>query len=232
MFSKLKRNIVNHIREKYLFKVRMRERVCRQAFFFNAFKALTFNGIDGDYVEFGSHGGLTFSLAHRESRRHGHAARLWSFDSFEGLPAQQSDKDEHPEWVEGAMSTSLEKFHKKCAKSGIPREDYEVVPGFYEDTLPPIAAAESPRNIALAYVDCDLYSSTQTVLAFLEPRLKHGMIVAFDDYFCWSATQISGERRAMLDCFGDESPWHLEPYVQFGWHGQSFIVERKAAAAS
>jgi hypothetical protein len=28
---------------------------------------------------------------------------------------------------------------------------------------------------------------------------KHGMIVAFDDYFCCSATQISGERRAFVE---------------------------------
>jgi hypothetical protein len=44
-----------------------------------------------------------------------------------------------------------------------------------------------------------MYSSTRTVLSFLESRLKHGMIVAFDDYFCWSSTQISGERRAFVE---------------------------------
>jgi hypothetical protein len=38
--------------------------------------------------------------------------------------------------------------------------------------------------VALACVDCDI---------------KHGMIVAFDDYFCWSSTQISGERRAFVE---------------------------------
>jgi O-methyltransferase len=53
--------------------------------------------------------------------------------------------------------------------------------------------------VALACVDCDMYSSTRTVLSFLESRLKHGMIVAFDDYFCWSSTQISGERRAFVE---------------------------------
>ena len=49
----------------------------------------------------------------------------------------------------------------------------------------------------MAYIDCNLYSSTVTVLEFLAPRLKHGMIVAFDDYFCWSPTQVSGERFAL-----------------------------------
>ena len=89
---------------------------------------------------------------------------------------------------------------------------------------------DQPVNIALAYLDCDLYSSTCEVLKFLLPRLKHGMIVAFDDYFCWSAERPSGERQAMLEYLGDNDRWHLLPYVQFGWHGQSFVVEDRHLA--
>jgi len=66
----------------YFFDVYVRERLYRQEFFSNAFKALRFNGIDGDYAEFGSWGGLTFGLAYQESRRRGHSAKLWAFDSF------------------------------------------------------------------------------------------------------------------------------------------------------
>jgi O-methyltransferase len=174
----------------------VRERTARQAFFFNAFKALRFNGIDGDYAEFGSWGGLTFALAHVESTRHGHPAKLWAFDSFQGFPASE---DEHPEWIEGRMAISLEQFHELCTANGIPRDAYNVVPGFYEDTLARMAPGEQPANIALAYVDCDLYSSTKTVLEFLAPRLKHGLFVAFVDFFCWSRSQVSGERRALLE---------------------------------
>ena len=57
------------------------------------------------------------------------------------------------------------------------------------------------------------------------------MIIAFDDYFCWSATQVSGERRAMLEFFGGHEKWQLVPFIQFGWHGQSFVVEDKALLA-
>jgi hypothetical protein len=51
------------------------------------------------------------------------------------------------------------------------------------------------------------------------------MIIAFDDYFCHSASQISGERKAMLEIFDNNSKWGLLPYVQFGWGGNSFIIE-------
>ena len=208
----------------WLFDLYRRERRCRQELFYNAFKALRFNGIDGDYAEFGSWGGITFGLAYHEARRHGHPARLWAFDSFQGFP-EPGSADEHPEWQEGKMAISLERFHAVCAERGIPRDAYTAVPGFYEDTLAPAGPEDEPKNIALAYVDCDLYSSTKTVLEFLRPRLKHGMIVAFDDYFCWSATQMAGERRAMLELVAADPSWEWVPYVQYGWHGQSFVIE-------
>ena len=74
----------------YAFRVDVRERWCRQEFFYNAFKALAFNGTAGDYLELGCNGGVTFSLAHREAKRHGHAARFWAFDAFQGLVAPMS----------------------------------------------------------------------------------------------------------------------------------------------
>ncbi len=181
-----------------IFDVSMQDRVWKQQFFYNAFRALAFNRIDGDYAEFGCWSGSSFWLAHLESRRHGHNAHLWAFDSFQGL-----------------------------RQGGIPTSAYGVVPGFYHDTLDQMSAGDAPVNIALAFIDCDMYSSTKSVLRFLMPRLKHGMIIAFDDYFCWSATQVSGERRAMLEAFGRNEKWQLLPYMQFGYHGQSFVVEDK-----
>lgn len=125
---------------------------------------------------------------------------------------------------------SLDQFHDICAASGIPRSEYHVVPGFYDETLPAMSPTDEPKNIALAYIDCDLYSSTKTVLEFLMPRLKHGMIIAFDDYFCWSKSEISGERRAMLEFFTNNATWALVPYMQFGWGGNSFVVEDRRIA--
>ncbi len=207
--------------------VRSREWACREEFFFNAFQALTFNGITGDYCEFGSHGCLTFRLAHRWSRRHGHRARLWAFDSFAGFPPATDAKDAHPKWRTGGMSFALDQFTDACAVAGIDASEYEVVPGFYEQSLVALGSSGGPQDICLAYIDCDMYSSTKTVLTFLTPRLKHGMIIAFDDYYCWSATQASGERLAMLETFPDDGPWRLVPYRTYGWFGASFVVEAR-----
>lgn len=200
-----------------------RENVGRAQFLDRAFKALVYNGIEGDYLEFGSHGARTITLAHRAAHRHGHSAHLWAFDSFEGLPRAAHGADVHPEWPEGAMSTSEQTFHDLCRRRGVPRERYTTVPGFYDESLRATETA-FPSAVALAYVDCDLYSSTAEVLRFLEPRLRVGAVLAFDDYFCWTANGPSGEQRAAEEAFGPGSRWRLEPYVPFGWHGSSFAV--------
>ena len=223
--SRLHRPLYNLLFRDSLFIVPLRERLCRQELFYNAFKALESNGITGDYAEFGCYGGMTFALAYHEAKRHGHKAKLWAFDSFQGLPAPKLPQDDHPMWIEGSMEMSLERFHRLCREGGIPRGAYEVVPGYFEDSLPRMAVGDAPTNICLAFIDCDLYSSTMSVLTYLEPRLKHGMLLAFDDYFTWSDTQTSGQRRACLESFPAEGDWQLVPYMRFGWHGKSFVVE-------
>ena len=210
----------------------VQDRLGRQQFFFDAFKALRFNGITGDYVEFGSGWGRTLAIAYGESKRHGHGAKLWTFDSFEGLPAPRGPKDEHPLWREGRFATSLEDFQAACEANGIPGDAYTVVPGFFEQTLGSRSATDPPQDIALAYIDCDLYSSTKTVLSFLGPRIKHGMIVAFDDYFNWSPTQIAGERRALMEFLRENPRWTCLRFQRIGWHGMSFVVEDRSLTGS
>lgn len=200
----------------------------RREFMRKAFRALSFNGISGDYLEFGSWGGMTFALAYHESRRFGSQCKLWSFDSFQGLPDQAVAEDEHPQWQKGTMSTSLQEFKSICRRQKVPASDYRVIPGYYEDTIGiDVSSKDLPHDVALAYIDCDLYSSTKTVLEFLSNRLKNGMIVAFDDYYCFSKNTLSGERRAFVELALRDRRFNFEPYVQFGWHGMSFIVEDK-----
>ena len=210
----------------------------RLPFFRRAFLALGFNGISGDYAEFGCYTGTTFNLAFQEySRSRKHLSfldyqfdrKLWALDSFRGLPAQSAPEDEHPSWREGALAMSVDEFHAACARNAIPREAYQVVEGYYDRTLRvDDTSSRLPQDIALAYIDCDLYSSIVTVFRYLAPRLKHGAIVALDDYFCFSAAQASGARRAALEFFSSNRDWRLIPYVQYGWAGMSYIVESKA----
>jgi hypothetical protein len=210
------------IRDDYYY-----EYSARDAFFRRAFMALTFNGIDGDYLEFGCCGGVTFVLAHKYLRKYHHNGHMWAFDSFCGLPPKHLEEDNHPQWVEGAFSIEVDEFKKICEENRIQESEYSLIVGYYEHTLVDAPVKDLPMNICMVYIDCDMYSSAKVVLDFLIQRLKHGMIIAFDDYYCWSSTQPSGERKACAEHFRNNEEWALVPYIQFGMGGMSFVVESK-----
>ncbi len=196
----------------------------KREFFIYAFHLLDFNRIPGDYCEFGCNEAVTFRMAYQGLHRTGDplSRRMWAFDSFAGLPAPRSAADSHPRWVAGDLSTSLEDFRRLCDAGGIPREKYTCVPGFYADTLPD---ATEPEKVAFAHIDCDMHSSAAEALDWLSSRMQNGMIVAFDDYFCASTDQLSGERRALMEFQSEHQRWRFVPYSQYWWAAQSFLIE-------
>ena len=195
-------------------------------FFWDAFAALQVNGISGDYAEFGCHRGGSFSSAYKALSRRAFKRHMWAFDSWQALP-DDHPRDLHPGWeLGGANAGGVDAFHNALLRLGVPRDAYTPVEGYYRDTLPPLGDQGAPTDIALAYIDCDLYSSTVDVLRFLEPRLKHGMIVAFDDYYCWTATDVSGERAALHEFLTAHPEWNFFRYKDINWGGLSFVVER------
>lgn len=195
----------------------------RAVFLDYAFKALSYNGIGGDYAEFGCAGANTFTFAHDAIDRHKHARHMWAFDSFEGLPEGTAPADRHPKWHRGDMAISQDRFRALCKKRGLGDDEYSIVPGYYAESLSRPMPAHFPASLAMAYIDCDLQSSTTQVLDFLWPRLQPGMILAFDDFFCWTNQGISGEQRAFESRLPDEQ-WRFDNFIRYGWHGQSFVV--------
>jgi hypothetical protein len=88
------------------------------------------------------------------------------FDSFEGLPTAWHEQPA------GAYSTGGQ----------IPElPNVQLIAGWFEDTLP-VFVHQSPKPIRLVNIDCDLYSSTMTVLKELTPLFQAGTIIVFDEY--------------------------------------------------
>lgn len=200
----------------------------RRQFFKRAFLALKVSEISGDYVEFGSWGGQTLRDAYDVTRLVGPQRRLWAFDTFLGeRPPATSEIDSRPEMerYRNKGPSGVAAFYEILEQKGVPKEAFTAVEGYFDDTLPPLGPDQPPNDIALAYVDCNLYSSTITVLDFLAPRLKHGMIVAFDDYWVYKPDYVSGERLALHQFLEAHPEWNFVPYRDIYHAGQSYVVE-------
>jgi len=93
------------------------------------------------------------------------------FDSFEGLP-------EH--W-----SGTFERRGKFGRGGAVPQVPSNVTlhKGWFDETLPRFLASAGSERVAFLHVDCDIYSSTTSMLRHLGPRLGPGSVLVFDEYF-------------------------------------------------
>ena len=98
-----------------------------------------------------------------------HGRRIYGFDSFEGLP-----EDWRPEFEAGTFSTG---GHLPAVEPNV-----TLVKGWFDETLPPFAAAH-PGAVAMLHIDCDLYSSTKCVFDHLGDRVRAGTVLVFDEFF-------------------------------------------------
>ena len=64
----------------------------------------------------------------------------------------------------------------------------QLVIGLFEDTLPGFLA-QNDEQIAFMHLDCDLYSSTKTVLDLVGDRLALDAVLLFDEFFNYPGWQ-------------------------------------------
>lgn len=226
-------SIVNaHIEQEYHrseFNISFDEKLSREEFFAKSMRFLQFNHIEGDYLEFGCFGGMTFGLAHKYKHIFGLSMKLYAFDSFQGLPKPEGI-DVHAQWEGGAMAMGMAQFTKKLEEIGIEKKEYFIVPGFYQESL----RRNSPGKIglkkaALVYIDCDLYESTVPVLNYVLPILQTGTILVFDDFYCFNGDPNRGGQLALKEFLQRNPQIKISDYLNIGWGGKSFIVKTYAA---
>jgi Tfp pilus assembly protein PilF len=93
--------------------------------------------------------------------------QVYGFDSFEGLPEVWHHEPK------GSYTTRGE----------IPKvpANVELIAGWFDETLP-IFLKNHPGPARFLNIDCDIYSSTKTVLNLLAPRIVSGTVIVFDEY--------------------------------------------------
>lgn len=193
----------------------------------HAFEFIKINQVPGDYFEFGLWRGKTFGYAHRMKHRYKQEdMKLWGFDSFQGLPATE----DHPDniWYEGQFVCTRPEFEEILKSKRISREEYELVEGFYSESLnADLHRRLQGRNAAIVYIDCDLYASTKQVLDFIRPYLVNGTIVCFDDFYNYKGDPDQGEQKALVEFLQKERDIFFIPYLAYAPLGKSFICRLK-----
>ena len=92
------------------------------------------------------------------------------FDSFEGQPE---------DW--GGRHEARGYYSRNGRPTAVP-SNVILHNGWFVDTLYRVLAGND-ESAAFIHIDCDLYSSTKTVLDLITPRIGHGTVNAFDEYF-------------------------------------------------
>lgn len=127
----------------------------------------------GTVLEFGVATGRTLNqFAHWLPNKPIHG-----FDGFVGLPE---------DWT----SRMRKGFF---ARSNLPRvrKNCQLWVGWFNETLPGFKEkVQLTRPIALLHVDCDLYSSTVTVLNNLKNNIVPGTVIVFDEYMNYPGWQL------------------------------------------
>lgn len=150
------------------------------------------------WLEFGAHnGGSTRNLMHAHAKlTH---AKLFSFDSFRGLPEQWRER---PSGANKAALRAWEAYYAAGAfdlggKPPFTDPRVEWVVGWFNESLPRFLRSH-PQNVSLVHIDCDLYSSTDTVLRLLQPRLSPGALLIFDELINYP-DYAANELKALLE---------------------------------
>jgi O-methyltransferase len=200
------------------------------AFTMHAALAAIRSGLPGVLVECGVwKGGCSLAVLLAQRAQFGRVVRpLYLLDSFAGLPpVEERDGPLAKAWQTGAQP---DRFLDNCAASesdlhatlrhfGFGDADYRVVPGWFEQTVPPLAAELRDEGIALLRLDGDWYGSTRTCLDGLVPVTRDGATVIIDDYYAWD-----GCARAVHDFLSqNDVPYRLKSlYGHFG----AYFVKR------
>lgn len=141
----------------------------------------------GLLLEFGVDTGTTIRRIAAEAGQR----KVVGFDSFRGLPERWND----------------ENLQGKFDRDGKPPDNLpanvELVVGMFDQTLPGFMASLKPQDrIAFVHVDCDLYSSTKTVLDAVAGRLAPEAVINFNEFWDYPGAD-QHEARAFVEFLND-----------------------------
>lgn len=151
--------------------------------------------VNGSVVECGVYKGGTLKMIASLMRRFNNAKTLYAFDTFDGMPDVDEEKDDHHkgDFADTDLQSVVEYvgFERLTAIKGFIPESFSRV---------------DCNSICFAHVDVDIYKSVVDCCEFIWPRLSVGGVIVFDDY---GFSQCYGARLAADEFFSKRSVYPL-----------------------
>lgn len=188
----------------------------------------------GYFMEFGVLNGVGMVEVHSQLR--GLLTHMYGFDTFSGLPSLNEYDNEGiammPSFYAGNFkSMGRERVHDfvLAATSRMDVNALTLVEGIFSDTLPHfdknLLADKGPCLIV--NVDCDLYSSSADVFAFLEDIVTTGTWLLLDDYWHYRGSPKLGQRRAFDEWLSSSKRIGASLYSNYNGFSRAYICHEK-----
>lgn len=146
--------------------------------------------LEGYVAEFGVDQGKSFL----QLCEHYRTEFVYGFDAFRGLPDGGA-------WPGNLVHKGMFDYNGEL-QFEVP-ENGRIIAGWFDDTLPRWDMRHE-RVAKFVHIDCDVYSSTVTILENLHGSIVPGTVIVFDDY-CNHTNWRQGEWKAWQEYTGTHS---------------------------
>jgi len=156
--------------------------------------AIQHTNIDGLILEFGVFNGKSIRRIATLTD-----SKIYGFDSFEGLPEKWNNEPK------GSYSAGGE-------LPNVPGH-VALIKGWFNESIPVfLNRSDVDAPIRLLHIDCDLYSSTKTILDLLHEKIIPGTVILFDEFIGYKSWQ------------DDEFKAFMEAAKKYSWGYELILI--------
>ena len=161
---------LNSLNEKYRLAFIDRFDLIRYGTIWLALERIIENNIEGDLAEVGVWKGNSSAFIHEILPNR----KIYLFDTFEGFPTQDVEKDALKGYPTNFSDTSIDEVINKMKK----KENVIIRKGYFPET----AKGLENKKFSFVSLDADLYNPIKAGLYFFYPRLSKGGYIFVHDY--------------------------------------------------
>lgn len=183
----------------------------------------------GSYLEFGIFTGSSFNFAMKANKSLDKLlgksnCDFFGFDSFEGF-GKVAESDNHPRFRDETFAVNEKKILSNIKKNS-KNQKYQIIKGFYNNTLLKKPSEYGIKKARVIMIDCDLKEASMLALNFVRDVLQKGTIILFDDYIFYKGDEKKGEHGAFEEFKAKNPSIKFRPAFEYGYGSKAFIVTK------